>query len=220
MKAPGMLLLTAFGVLALREAFKSRPPTRREPPESIRERFRTPHRGGTTPPELSAKQRLHSLAGIVPEARAPFDELLAQAKAWQMSPYISSALRTCKEQGALKGQSAVSSCKSWHTLGRAVDLELRNEDGSPGDRGTYELLGEWWEAHGGIWGGRWLKSYPEGLAGFPEAGPGDPVHFQWTGKAIGVPAALCPSGLNLDECQRAADHYLTYQWSRGAQGLS
>ena len=164
--------------------------------------------------ELKKKDRLHTLRGIVPEARPHFAILIEQAKSWGMHPYISVALRTCEEQGRLTGQSAVSTCRSWHTLGRAVDLELREADGSPADASTYNLLGEFWESMGGIWGGRWVALYPNGIPGFPDAGPGDPVHFQWTGKRSGVPAAICPRGaLSLEQCQAHANAYIAAQWA-------
>lgn len=166
---------------------------------------------------LSDKERQHTLKAIVPEARPHFQALLEQAQMWKMRPYIASALRTCEDQQGLS-QSAVRGCKSWHTLGRAIDLELRNEDGGAGTADTYQLLGEFWEWMGGTWGGRWTKTYPQGLPGFPDAGPGDPVHFQWTDGAGRVPDELCPKGIDLDDCQRYADRYMAAQWANPPKG--
>jgi len=59
-------------------------------------------------------------------------------------------------------------------LGRAIDLELPG--GTPEE---YTSLGEWWEAQGGTWGGRWTEQYPVAPCG-PVGMRGDPCHFQFT----------------------------------------
>ena len=154
---------------------------------------------------LSDDARLHSLQGTHPEARPHFAELLDLARELGMHPYVSSATRTCAEQAGT--QSAVGGCNSWHTFGRAIDLELHDPDNPAvwDDPIVYEVLGEAWEEMGGIWGGRFVKSYPQGLPGYPGLTEGDPVHFQWadTGR---VPDALCPR--DTTDCQAIVDAYL------------
>lgn len=120
-------------------------------------------RGRSRKPTLSADPKIAELA---PEARGPVSELLAQLPGAR----IVSARRTCAEQRALYAQgrtapgpivTGANGCQSWHVNGRAVDLS------APGaTRATWEKLGLWWEARGGVWGGR-----------FPNVD--DPAHFEW-----------------------------------------
>lgn len=160
---------------------------------------------------LSAEKRLHTLDGIVPEARPYFERLMSTARDWGMRPWIISALRTCREQDGLS-QSAVRSCKSWHTLGRAIDVQLQSADGKVDDREPYEKLGEWWESIGGTWGGRWERSYPDGIEPFRNAGPGDVVHFQWTPPPLttSVPPTLCDHS----DCEGTRERYLAAEWRK------
>ena len=129
----------------------------------------------------------HSLDGIVPAARPYFDALLAQAEAWGMQPVIGDALRTCDDQAA--ASSSVVKARSWHVLGRAVDLQLSGPD-------AYRRLGEWWESIGGTWGGRWTTSYPP---------HGDYQHFQWSDGRDGIPESIWPSD---EACESARARYL------------
>lgn len=127
----------------------------------------------------------HSLSGIVPSALPAFTMLLEQAEAWGFSPKIGDALRTCADQ-----EVAGDVKRSWHVLGRAVDLELH---GAPD---AYRRLGEFWEGIGGTWGGRWTELYP------PD---GDFQHFQWSGGRDGIPESIWPTGM---PCEEARARYL------------
>lgn len=135
--------------------------------------------------ELSADERLHSLAGVDPNVRGSFAALMREAeRVLGYRPYLSSVLRTCAEQNGLE-LSRVSGCKSWHLFGRAVDLDVTAEQARE--------LAPFWESIGGTWGGRFTESY----------GPqGDYVHFQMAGRT-GVPEQLCPPG----DCDGAVARY-------------
>ena len=111
--------------------------------------------------------------------------LLEQAEAWGFSPTIGDALRTCADQ-----EAAGDVRRSWHVLGRAVDLELH---GAPD---AYRRLGEFWESIGGTWGGRWKELYP------PD---GDYQHFQWSGGRDGIPESIWPLSM---PCEEARKRYL------------
>jgi len=127
-------------------------------------------------PPFGDARRLHTLDGLIPSARAAFGELLEEARRRGFRPSIISALRTCTEQASVNPKVP----RSWHLLGRAIDLELPG--GTPAD---YTSLGEWWEAKGGRWGGRWTEQYPIAPCG-PVGMSGDPCHFDWTdGQKIG-----------------------------------
>ena len=129
----------------------------------------------------------HSLDGIVPAARPYFDALLERAEQWGMLPVIGDALRTCADQVA--ASSSAVKARSWHVLGRAVDLQLVGD-------GAYQRLGEYWESLGGTWGGRWTTLYPPN---------GDFQHFQWSDRRDGIPEELWPAG---EDCETARARYL------------
>lgn len=135
---------------------------------------------------MNAADMHHSLAGIVPSALPAFVDLLDQAEAWGMQPKIGDALRTCADQQASGGKVKE---RSWHVLGRAIDLELHGVD-------AYRRLGEYWESIGGTWGGRWTDLYP------PD---GDFQHFQWSGGRDGIPESIWPKGM---PCEEARARYL------------
>jgi hypothetical protein len=155
----------------------------------------------------AANARLRTLTHIAPEARGAFAALLAEATARGYLPAVVSAVRTCEEQAGLAHTKAA---RSWHVFGRAVDIELRK--GPPKDDPTkfYRELGEWWEAQGGTWGGRWVTLYPDGLPGIAGGAPGDLVHFQWTPPPLttGVPQELWPTDATCDEVAANAERYL------------
>lgn len=134
---------------------------------------RSPRRRRASDPKLSE---------LAPEVREQFAELLAQAPGLR----IASARRSCAEQRRLYAQgrtapgpivTGADGCRSWHVWGRAADL-------SGASRDTLEKLGEWWEARGGVWGGR-----------FPNVD--DPGHFEYhPGLTI---AQVCPDPARCDE---------------------
>lgn len=137
-----------------------------------------------------------TLDDIVPDARGKFRELLQIAEELGMKPAIRSAGRTCAEQLALYGQGSSTTqanlCRSWHVLGRAIDLNLH-----PNDCATYTELGEIWEDMGGQWGGRWKQ--------FGDCG--DAGHFQYAPGAA-VPESVCPNDISVHECDRIREAYL------------
>lgn len=139
------------------------------------------------------QERLKTLAYLVPDARAAFEKLIAEANTRGVHPTIVSAVRTCCEEHNLASAKGKGT-RSWHVLGRAVDIELHL--GAPADDPAkfYRELGEWWEALGGTWGGRWTTSWPN-APGVPGAA-GDVMHFQFTPPPLGdiPPAELWPTG--------------------------
>jgi hypothetical protein len=88
---------------------------------------------------------------------------------------ITSGYRTCQEQWDIYNSGvrpAAPGCQSWHTQGRAFDIEA--EDG-PKAAAWYEPLGEFWRSIGGTW--------PDVL--------GDPGHLEWHPGSPNI-ATLCP----------------------------
>lgn len=156
--------------------------------------------------EYEAYPPTKSLADIVPSVRHKIEQLVARAAAWGMQPRIRSAGRTCAQQNEQKqlGYSQASMCRSLHTIGHAIDLDLL-----PNNCGTYTKLGEWWEQQGGVWGGRWAQFGSCGDAG----------HFHWyPGQAQAVPTSLCPNDVTLEECQALREKYLTAAFSQRNTG--
>jgi hypothetical protein len=89
-------------------------------------------------------------------------------------------------------------CRSWHVLGRAVDLfPLDPSTGSPlVSCNAYGELGLIWEEMGGVWGGR--------FSGF---GPcGDAGHFEWhPGASI---EDFCPDPSACDSVEAQIDRQI------------
>lgn len=138
------------------------------------------------------------LRDIVPPVRQQLEALLAQAEAWGMEPRVLSAGRTCAEQRALhdsgRGVTQADLCRSAHVMGHAVDLRL-----TPNTFATYERLGQWWESHGGTWGGRWRSFGPQG----------DRAHYHYLPQqAAAVSQELCPPGLSVEECESLRRRYI------------
>jgi hypothetical protein len=139
------------------------------------------------------QERLKTLAYLVPDARAAFERLIAEATTRGFHPTIVSAVRTCCEEKNLASAKGKGT-RSWHIFGRAVDIELHL--GAPSDDPAkfYRELGEWWESQGGTWGGRWTTSWPA-APGVPGAS-GDVMHFQFTPPPLKdvPPQELWPTG--------------------------
>lgn len=152
--------------------------------------------------QFTKDERLHTLSALVPEAREPFARLLEQAKIWNMGPAIVSARRTCDEETHLAASNMKDKTRSWHVLGRAVDVELR------GKVRDYKKLGEWWEDQGGTWGGIWTSLYPQ-APGVPGMS-GDVMHFQWTHGAEAVPRDIWDPSLPCDE---KVNDYMAREWN-------
>lgn len=125
-------------------------------------------------------QRLKTLAWLVPDARAAFELLLAEATRRGYQPSIVSAVRTCAEETNLASNPSRTPKRSWHVLGRAVDIELHL--GAPQDDPAkfYRELADWWTQQGGTWGGNWPTSFQP----FPGVTT-DVMHFQWTPGLLG-----------------------------------
>ncbi len=135
-------------------------------------------------------QRLKTLEWLVPDARAAFEALISEANARGMHPSIVSAVRTCAEETNLASNPSRTPKRSWHVLGRAVDIELHA--GAPEDDPAkhYRELGAWWEQQGGTWGGHWETTFQP----FPGVTT-DVMHFQWTPGLGDSPRRFWPDGL-------------------------
>ncbi len=128
------------------------------------------------------------LTQLTPDTRAAVERLLLHAKARGLTVRVDSALRTCGEQAALYAQgrttpgnvvTQVKGCGSYHVLGRAVDLFVGTFDCA-----DYLELGEFWEAMGGTWGGRFSFK--------------DCVHFEWPHPLLDLDM-LCPAGKSCED---------------------
>lgn len=149
-----------------------------------------------------------TLADLVPSVRVHVEALIAEAKRRGMQPKIRSVGRTCAQQAeqVKLGYSHADLCRSMHTLGHAIDLDL-----SPNACSTYTELGKWWEARGGVWGGRWTQFGPCGDAG----------HFHWGfDKAQAVPTSVCPADVTLAECQKIRQEYLEKAFKSAEKGYN
>ena len=137
-----------------------------------------------------------TLDDLVPEVRGHVDALIAEATRRGFKPKVRSVGRTCEQQAeqVKLGYSQAGLCRSMHTLGHAVDLDL-----SPNACSAYTALGEWWETHGGVWGGRWKQFGACGDAG----------HYHWGfNKSQAVPTSICPADVSLEECRKIRENYL------------
>lgn len=96
---------------------------------------------------------------------------------------VRSGRRTCAEQadlyasGRTRGGAIVThaeGCRSWHTLGRAVDAYVVLPDGRRStNQADYEYAGRLWENElDGVWGGDFAGFGPGGDAGHFEYHPG------------------------------------------------
>jgi D-alanyl-D-alanine carboxypeptidase len=117
------------------------------------------------------------LSALTPDTRAAAERLLAFARSRGLNPVIQSTARTCAEQNALFAQgptvTKVQGCRSWHVMGRAVDVHIGSENCA-----DYVELATFWKELGGRWGG----DFP----GFPDC-----VHFELPHPTKTL-AELCP----------------------------
>ena len=129
-----------------------------------------------------------SLSDLTPDTQAAVSKLLAHAEGEGLTVRIDATRRTCDEQAALyaEGRTApgsivtdVSGCRSYHVLGRAVDIYIGSWTCS-----DYQELGEFWESLGGRWGGRFSFK--------------DCVHFEWPHPSL-TTDDLCPATVTCDE---------------------
>jgi hypothetical protein len=101
------------------------------------------------------------LSTLTPDTREKVEDLLAQAKdQYGYNLKVVSARRGCDEQAKLYAQGRTApgkvvtnsqGCKSWHVLGRAVDIAFVSPNPSPQD---WDNLGAIGEALGFKWGKR------------------------------------------------------------------
>lgn len=148
-------------------------------------------------------RRLKTLDALPPTVRPWFEALMLHATQQGYQPAIVSALRTCREE---HGLALTKTRRSWHVLGRAVDIELHARGRQPSIAAAYNELGEWWERQGGNWGGRWIELYPQ-APGVPGMS-GDPMHFHWADGKDSVPRELWPEGATCDEIDALQRRYL------------
>lgn len=140
-----------------------------------------------------------SLQDLTPDTRKAAERLIAQAADAGIAVKVASTLRTCTEQDQLYAQGRTTEgivvtqnpgCRSWHVFGRALDLRIRNDDGSLQLEADprYAKLGAMAEALGFEWGG----NLEDGDAGHFEFHPGLDIEN------------LCPRP---EECQLAVARY-------------
>jgi len=86
---------------------------------------------------------------------------------------VDSWKRTPVEQQLLYENKRTNTLNSMHLSGLAVDFIIY-KDGQPqnGDCAIYTFMGEYWEASGGRWGGRWKVP----------SGEWDVYHFEYNEK--------------------------------------
>lgn len=98
---------------------------------------------------------VYHIGRLDPDVRDTFRRLIERAYAIQPKAYIVSSRRTREQQNALYAQgrtkpgavvTGARGCRSWHVLGRAVDIAGMNVS-------QYRQLGQWWKRQGGRWGG-------------------------------------------------------------------
>lgn|SRR5574341_736740 len=148
-------------------------------------------------PAAERFQPTKSLADVVSSVRPQFEALLAKARDLGFNPVVRSAGRTCAQQDeqVKLGFSYADLCRGMHVMGHAVDLDL-----TPNVCASYTALGQWWEARGGVWGGRWKQFGACGDAG----------HYQYGfGGAGAVPTSVCRTGVTLAQCVEIREAYLS-----------
>lgn len=137
------------------------------------------------------------MAGLTGDTADAFDTLVARARSdlgFDLVPR--SARRTCAQQaeqyaiGRLPGDTRAivtraKGCRSWHVLGRAVDVFVVRGGVRSTDYADYQAMGQLAESLGWVWGGHFSGFGPQGDYGHVEYHPGLTI------------AALCP---NPDNC--------------------
>ncbi|MGJ8619633.1 MAG: M15 family metallopeptidase [Methylophilaceae bacterium] len=92
------------------------------------------------------------------EKQSKFALLVSQliAKAYEMGfeVTIGDAYRDPRVHGKMGEKKSYSSANSCHKLRLAIDLNLFKDGTWLQSTVDYRVLGEWWEAQGGAWGGR------------------------------------------------------------------
>lgn len=133
-------------------------------------------------------EKLLDPAGFVPDLEASTRRQVQRfAKALfadtRLRLEVRSGRRSCAEQARLYAQGRTTGgaivthaegCRSWHTLGRAVDAYVITPEGRRStNQSDYEKAGRLWEAEfGGVWGGDFAGFGAGGDAGHFEYHPG------------------------------------------------
>lgn len=169
--------------------------------------------GAGLPPwdAITREERLKTLAGVLPDARVMFEKLIREAASRGFHPSIISAARNCQESPP----GPIPAERSWHSYGRALDMQLLGEGGSALDPAPYLAMGEWWEGEGGVWGGRWTEQYPKGTPCNPGI-PGDLCHYQWT--PADMSGRVTKSIYDGRTCEEARSAYYAAAWGSPSFG--
>ena len=164
----------------------------------------------STPPQISVLCAGVAVLGDEPNDTS-IDDLTADTRrewllleqeiiANGLEPRILSTLRTCSKQNSLyqigrgtnddrKVVTHARGCRSWHVLGRAIDVLLYRDGKKVNDEASYELMGSLAKARGWSWGGD--------FKGFR-----DLVHVEWhPGRTT---EEACPDVERCEEIQAAA----------------
>ena len=83
--------------------------------------------------------------------------------------YVNYWNRTVEEQERLVAEGLSSTMKSKHLDKLAVDFILIRGGKFIQKGPIYDMMGRWWQDHGGRWGGEWKRPY-------------DPYHFEYNVK--------------------------------------
>jgi hypothetical protein len=67
---------------------------------------------------------------------------------------LGDAYRDPRAFGKMGERGVYGESRSAHKLRLAIDLNLYRDGKYLTDTESHRPLGEWWEAHGGVWGGR------------------------------------------------------------------
>lgn len=112
------------------------------------------------------QSELLRLEGLIPETRKLVELLVDRMRARGFDCYIGSTRRTQaeQEQARLAGKTSATQVRSWHELGRAVDIRPRKKNGGP----NYDVS----EASEPFWRALWEESKVLGMRclGFTESG--------------------------------------------------
>lgn len=148
------------------------------------------------------------LSDIDWHTRAMIKKLATQfQKQTKLGIRIRAGLRSCSEQNNIYAQGRTSTgpivtnaagCKSWHVMGRAVDLDPFDPVTGktlPGYSDAYLILGSIWQKLGGVWGGEF-------------DGIDDKGHFEWHPNLKITTACPDATSCNTIKIQRTAPTYL------------
>lgn len=143
------IVVAAVGRRAGQQSAPARPPARPGPPP-----YPFPAGSPGPPPLTPAESEI--VASLTPDMQQFLAQVLTVAAAEGLRPQLVSGRRSCAEQAAnyTKGRTApgqivtdAKGCRSWHVVGRAVDVKFPGEGPEP-----YRRLGAIAIRYGGVWG--------------------------------------------------------------------